>query len=136
MFDFGNGIFGSWSYTVSGGALYGFETYAQYADENILMQELAKGNSLGLSVRYATGQSDQYYLEGAYGDTSGHLISIIGYEYEAGHEGDKEYLYFFSGDSYSPNDMTTYHRYSWKQLSKCWPGSTRCWNPQGMAPIP
>lgn len=121
IFDFGNGIFGSWSYTVSGGALYGFETYAQYADENILMQELAKGNSLGLSVRYATGQSDQYYLEGAYGDTSGHLISIIGYEYEAGHEGDKEYLYFFSGDSYSPNDMTTYHRYSWKQLSKCWP---------------
>lgn len=119
--DYDGGVaFGSWSYVTSVAGLYGYEAYAQYGSVDILMQELAKGNTMGISVRYSTKPGDKYYLEGAYGDTSGHLISIIGYEYEAGHEGDMDYLYFISGDSYSPSDANSFHRYKWAHLQKAW----------------
>ncbi len=120
--DFKGGVtFGSWSYATSVAGLYGYEAYVQYGDVNIVMQELAKGNSVGMSVKYSNKAGGSYpYLEGAYSSTGGHLISIIGYEYEAGHEGDMDYLYFISGDSFSPSDSTSFHRYKWSQLEKAW----------------
>ncbi len=120
--DFKGGVaFGSWSYVTSVAGLYGYEAYAQYGDVNIVMQELAKGNTVGMSVKYSNKTGDSYpYLEGAYSSTAGHLISIIGYEYEAGHEGDMDYLYFISGDSFSPSDANSFHRYKWSQLEKAW----------------
>ena len=121
IYDFGNGIFGNWAYAASFGGLYGYESYFQYGSLDILMQELAKGNTVGLSVKYSNDKSSSYpYLEGSYGSTGGHLISIIGYEYEAGHEGDLKHLYFISGDSYSFSDATSFHRYKWTQLDKAW----------------
>lgn len=120
--DFQGGIsFGSWSYVTSVAGLYGYEAYVQYGSKEIMMQELAKGNTVGISVKYSNKANGSYpYLEGAYGSTAGHLISIIGYEYETGHEGDDEYLYFISGDSYSPSDASSFHRYKWTQLEKAW----------------
>ena len=121
LFDFGNGIFGNWSYAASFAGLYGYEAYFQYASLDILMQELAKGNTVGMSVKYSNSKSGSYpYLEGSYGSTGGHLISIVGYEYTEGHEGDPNYLYFISGDSYSRSDAYSFHRYKWTQLDKAW----------------
>ncbi len=121
IYDFGNGIFGNWAYATSFAGLYGYESYFQYASLEILMQELAKGNTVGMSVKYSNDKSSSYpYLAGSYGSTGGHLITIIGYEYEEGHEGDLNHLYFLSGDSFSFSDATSFHRYKWTQLDKAW----------------
>lgn len=118
--DMGNGIFGNWSYCVSAAGLYGYEAYAQYANRDILLQELAKGHTVGISVKYSTDSNSTYYLEGAYGSTNGHLISLVGFYYEDGHIGDSAYLHVYSSDSYSKTDETSFHDYKWSQLEKCW----------------
>ena len=123
--DEGEGIFGNWSFCASAPGLYGFESYAQYGSLEILMQELAQGRTVGLSVKYSPNPESSYpYLEGAYSSTGGHLITIIGYEYEDGVQ-DEEHLYFYSSDSYSPTDsgdVKAYHRYKWTQLTNAWRG--------------
>lgn len=119
--DFNYG-FGNWAFCVSAAGLYGYESYAQYADKDILMQELAHGRTVGLSVSYSPDPNSSYpYLEGAYGGTGGHLISIIGYEYKDAVM-DDEHLYFYSSDTYSPSDATSFHYYKWTQLDECWSG--------------
>lgn len=119
--DFSYG-FGNWSYCVAGAGLYGYEAYAQYADKDILLQELAKGNTVGLSVNYSTKKNAKNYLAGAYGETPGHLITLVGYYYEDGHANDEAYLHFYSSDTYSKEDATAFHDYKWTQLDKAWEG--------------
>ncbi len=112
-------IFGSWAFTVAGAGLYGFEAYPQFADENILMQELAKGHATGVNIRYTNLEgTDDPYLEGAFDRTGGHLLCLIGYEYEDGVR-DDDHLYFYSADSFSDSDRTSYRRYKWTQLKDC-----------------
>lgn len=122
--DEGEGIFGNWSFCTAGAGLYGFESYFQFANLEILLQELAQGRPVGLGVSYksptSTSTSNYPVLEGAYGSTGGHLITLIGYEYEEGYEGDPEHLYFYSSNSYAANDSTAYHRYKWNQLDQAW----------------
>ena len=114
-------MFGNWSFTVSGAGLYGYEAYCQFGSEEILMQELAQGRTCGINVTYSDRKNDSCpYLEGCAGSTNGHLIAIIGYEYEDGVR-DEDHLYFYSSDSYSDSDDTSYRRYKWTELSKCWP---------------
>lgn len=118
--DEGEGIFGNWSFCTSGAGLYGFESYYQYASLEIIMQELAQGRPVGLGVSYSPKTDSSYpYLEGSYGSTGGHLITIIGYEYEDGVR-DEDHLYFYSSDSFSAGDATAYHRYKWTQLEEAW----------------
>ncbi|MBR5981360.1 MAG: hypothetical protein IK035_05070 [Firmicutes bacterium] len=113
-------MFGNWSFTCSGAGLYGYECYCQYAGKDILMQELAKGHTCGINVVYSNKKNSGYpYLMGCAGSTGGHLISIIGYEYEDG-QIDDEHLYFYSSDSYSDSDDTCYRRYKWTELAQCW----------------
>ncbi len=116
--DFNYG-FGNWAFCTSAAGLYGYEAYVQYGNKDILLQELANGRSVGLSVSYYTDPSSSKYLEGAYGGTDGHLITIIGYEYE-GNVKDDDHLYFISSDTYSKDDATSFHRYKWTQLRNCW----------------
>ncbi|MDD6046937.1 MAG: C39 family peptidase [bacterium] len=117
--DFNYG-FGNWAFCTSAAGLYGYESYAQYGNKDIILQELANGRSVGLSVSYSPSSSSSYpYLPGSYGGTGGHLISIIGYEYEDGVM-DDDHLYFISSDTYSKNDATSFHRYQWKYLKNCW----------------
>ena len=113
-------MFGNWSFTCSGAGLYGYECYCQYAGRDILMQELAKGHTCGINVVYSNKKNSGYpYLMGCAGSTGGHLITIIGYEYEDG-QIDDEHLYFYSSDSYSDSDDTCYRRYKWTELAQCW----------------
>ncbi len=117
--DEGEQIFGSWSFSVAGAGLYGFEAYPQFCDRDILLQELAKGHTVGMNVRYSNHEnSDRPYLDGVFDRTGGHLICLIGYEYEEGIH-DDEHLYFYSSDSFGEADKTSYRRYSWKQLKEC-----------------
>ncbi len=120
--DNGEGIFGNWSFSASGAGLYGYESYAQYASKDILLQELAQGRTVGLSVKYSSSENGSYpYLENAYSNTGGHLITIIGYEYEDGIM-DDEHLYFYSSDSYAKDDTDAFRIYKWTQLDECWSG--------------
>jgi len=116
------GIFGSWSFCTSFAGNYGYESYTQYANKDILLQELAQGRPVGLSVYYSPKRGDGCpVLTGSYDSTGGHLITIIGYEYEDGIM-DDDHLYLFSSDSYAPSDETSYRRYAWKEMNLCWDG--------------
>lgn len=115
-FEYG---FGNWSYTGSSPGLYGYESYAQYGDFNIVKQELSKGNTVGMSVRYASYQKGSYpYLEtGATNSTGGHLITLTGFYYD---NKISDYVYY-SSDSAASNDYTAsgeHRRYQEKQLEK------------------
>lgn len=114
--DQAEGLFGNWSFSASIAGNYGFESYVQYADKDILLQELAQGRPVCLSVQYTPKT-----LPGAYDSTGGHLIAIVGYEYEGGIM-DDDHLYFYSSDSYSPDDASSYHKYQWTKLDSCWDG--------------
>ena len=116
--DFNYG-FGNWAFCTSAAGLYGYEAYVQYASKDILLQELANGRSAGISVSYSPTNGTYPLLEGSYGATGGHLITIVGYEYEGGVM-DDDHLYFYSSDTYSGKDATSFHRYKWTQLNNCW----------------
>ena len=110
--DFGESIFGSWSFCCAFAGCYGYPCYCQYGGRDVLLQELAKGHPVGLSVAYSPKS-----LTGAWDSTGGHLITIIGYEYEDGVM-DDDHLYFYSSDSYSAKDCESYRRYKWTQMEK------------------
>ena len=116
-------IFGSWSFSVAGAGLYGFEAYTQFGDFDIVMQELAKGHTVGMNVRYSNDPEDPDvpYMEGVFDRTTGHLICLIGYEYEDGIR-DDDHLYFYSSDSFAYSDQTAYRRYKASQLKECFGG--------------
>ncbi len=115
-------IFGSWSFSVAGAGLYGFEAYPQFCDKDILLQELAKGHTIGINVRYTNRKDSDYpYMDGVFDQTGGHLICLIGYEYEDGIQ-DDEHLYFYSSDSFGEADKTSYRRYQWSRLKDCMGG--------------
>ena len=116
-------IFGSWSFSVAGAGLYGFEAYTQFGDFDIVMQELAKGHAVGMNVRYSSDPEDPDvpYMEGVFDRTTGHLICLIGYEYEDGIR-DEDHLYFYSSDSFVYSDRTAYRRYKAGQLKECFRG--------------
>ena len=80
-YDFYYDGFGNWSYSVAAAGAYGYDAWCQYADLDVVKQELAHGYSVGLSVKYSDSESGSYpYLEGApISGTAGHLITITGY---------------------------------------------------------
>lgn len=119
LLDFGDS-FGNWSFCTAGAGLYGYEAYVQYADVGILLQELAKGNTVGISVEYSNNKNYNSYLDGTCGTTDGHLITLIGYYFEDEHYGDNNYLHFYCSDTFSHNDPQAYRDYKWTQLNNCW----------------
>lgn len=108
--------FGNWSYSVAAAGAYGYEAYTQYADLDIVRQELAKGYSVGLSVTYSNSTNGSYpYLEGgAANNTAGHLITITGYETVDGVD------YLFSSDSAAGSDDGCVKRYRADQMEAAW----------------
>ena len=123
MKDEAEDIFGSWSFGTASPGLYGFQSYAQFCDQNILLQELAKEHTLAVTVKYTNNKDneDLPYLDGANGETKGHLIALIGYEYEDGIR-DDDHLYIYSSDSFCDSDQTAYRRYKWSQFKDCLKG--------------
>ena len=120
-FEYG---FGNWSYTGSSPGLYGYESYAQYGDFNIIKQELSKGHTVGMSVRYSSYPNGSYpYLEtGATTNTGGHLITLTGFYYD---DDLGDYVYY-STDSAASNDYTSsgeHRRYQEKHLKEASKGS-------------
>lgn len=110
--------FGNWAFSVAAAGSYGYDVYIQYADLDIVRQELAHGYSVGISVKYSSGTNGQYpYLEnGAAGSTGGHLITITGYETIDGVD------YFYSSDSAAGSDAGCLRRYRADQLDAAWGG--------------
>lgn len=116
-YDFHYEGFGNWSYTVAIAGSYGYSAIAHYADLDFVRHELAHGRNVALSVRYSTGSGAEYYLEnGAISSTSGHLITVVGYETVDGVD------YFYSNDSAANSDVScAQRRYRADQLENCWP---------------
>lgn len=108
--------FGNWAFSVAAAGSYGYDVYIQYADLDIVRQELAHGYSVGINVKYSSSSNGQYpYLEnGAAGSTAGHLITITGYETIDGVD------YFYSSDSAAGSDAGCLRRYRADQLDAAW----------------
>lgn len=116
IYDYYYEGFGNWSFSIGAAGAYGYEAYVQYADFAILRQELAKGYSVGISVKYSSSPDGRYpYLEnGAESNTPGHLITITGYETVDGVD------YFYSSDSGAVGDANCTRRYRADQLDAAW----------------
>ncbi len=110
--------FGNWAYSVATAGMFGYDAYVQYADFDVLRNELANGNPVGISVRYSASPNGSYpYLEnGAANSTAGHLITITGYETVDGVE------YFYSSDAAAGSDAGCLRRYRADQLDEAWSG--------------
>lgn len=108
--------FGNWAFSVAAAGSYGYDVYIQYADLDIVRQELAHGYSVGINVKYSSSSNGQYpYLEnGAAGSTGGHLITITGYETIDGVD------YFYSSDSAAGSDAGCLRHYRADQLDAAW----------------
>lgn len=116
-YDFEYEGFGNWSYTVAAAGMYGYDAYCMYADFDFLREQLAQGYSVGISVKYSNQEngSNPYLENGAIASTSGHLISIVGYETIDGIE------YFYSNDSAAGSDSASVLRkYKEEQLDYAW----------------
>ncbi len=118
-YDFAYEGFGNWSFTVAAGGMYGYDVYCMYADFDFLREQLAQGYPVGISVKYSSQKngSNPYLENGAANDTSGHLISIVGYETIDGVD------YFYSNDSAAGSDEACLlRRYKTEQLDAAWSG--------------
>ncbi len=109
--------FGNWAFSTSTAGAFGYEAYVQYADFDVLRNEIANGNPVGISVRYSDTPDGNYpYVEGAPTSTSGHLICITGYETVDGVD------YFYSSDPAAGSDAGCLRRYRADQLDEAWSG--------------
>jgi len=108
--------FGNWPFTVAVAGMFGYESYVQYADFDVVRNELANGHIVGINVKYSADPNGSYpYLENAaMSGTAGHLITLTGYETVDGVE------YFYSTDPAAGSDEGTYRRYRADQLLECW----------------
>ncbi len=116
-FDFIYEGFGNWPFTTAIAGSYGYSAACHYADLDFVRQEVAAGRSVALSVRYASSPSgsNPYLENGAANDTSGHLITIVGYETIDGVE------YFYSNDAATqPDSACALRKYRADQLDVCW----------------
>lgn len=107
--------FGNWSFNMALAGDLGYKAYVTYADEEELLTLLDQGLPLGMSVKYSDKPDGPYpYLEGAPTSTSGHLITIRGYELEG------EERYYLVSDSAADSDDNARLRYKGSQLMDAW----------------
>ena len=116
--DYGFGGTGNWSYTVACAGAFGFESYACYIGFDDLKAELAKGNPVGLSVKYSwRDDMDVPKLDNATVTTHGHLIVCTGYRFS---EELGETVYFIN-DPAGAFDLSSGPReYRESQLNEAW----------------
>ncbi|MDO5301425.1 MAG: hypothetical protein Q4E76_02885 [Tissierellia bacterium] len=113
-------IYGNWAFTMAAAGSLGYEAHVQYGHLGLLLRELAQGRSVGISVAYTHDPEDakRPYLSGAMDATDGHLLALIGYEFEG--DGGPENLHFYAADSYAHSDGAAYRKYPWRQLERAW----------------
>ncbi|MBO4880480.1 MAG: C39 family peptidase [Firmicutes bacterium] len=116
--DYGFDGTGNWSYTVACAGAHGFESYACYMSKEDLMAELAKGNPVGLSVKYSwRSDFDVPQLDNATVTTHGHLVVATGYYFNE----ELSETVFYVNDPAGGFDVSSGPReYRWSQLSKAW----------------
>lgn len=115
-YDFGGKLFGNWAFCVAAAGSYGYESYAQFGDLDVLREELSRGYSVGLSVKYTNdpANTDLPFIAGAPITTSGHLITVRGYETV------DDIDYFDVSDSAAPSDASALRRYRADELDAAW----------------
>ncbi len=116
--DYGFGGTGNWSFTCACAGACGLESYGAYLGKEDLMAELAKGNPVGLSVKYSWRRDmDVPYLENSSVTTHGHLIVCTGYY----HSEELGETVFYVNDPAGGFDLSSGPReYRWSQLEKAW----------------
>ena len=114
-YDFNYQGFGNWSFALAAAASFGYDCYIQYGSFDLIRQELAKGYSVGISVYYAQKEGGRLpYVENAPITSTGHLITVRGYENVDGVE------YFYVSDSAAGSDAEALRRYRADQLDAAW----------------
>ena len=113
-YDFNYG-FGNWAFAAASLGSYGYKAYVDYTNVEGLKQEIAKSYPVGVSVKYSNKPNGKYpYIEGAPGNTPGHLIVVTGFETIDGVE------YVLVNDSYAPENETVARKYRLDQFEKAW----------------
>lgn len=114
-YDYNYQGFGNWSFALAAAGSYGYACYIQYGDLDMIRQELAKGYSVGISIRYSPTEGGRLpYVENAPLASTGHLITVRGYETVDGVE------YFYVSDSAADTDQEALRRYRADQLDNAW----------------
>ncbi|MDD6175187.1 MAG: C39 family peptidase [Firmicutes bacterium] len=114
-YDFNYRGFGNWAFALAAAGSFGYDCYVQFGSLDIIRQELAKGYSVGIDVHYMPADGGSLpYVENAPLASSGHLITVRGYETIDGVE------YFYVSDSAADNDAEALRRYRADQLDAAW----------------
>lgn len=73
---------GNWSFSTAIAASYGYDAYVRYATLDDLVEEIKRGNAVGISVHYANtpDHPKHPYIEGAPCTTPGHLLVLCGFQ--------------------------------------------------------
>lgn len=114
-YDFNYQGFGNWAFALAAAGSFGYDCYVQFGSLDLIRQELAKGYSVGIDVHYMpTAGGSLPYVENAPLASTGHLITVRGYETVDGVE------YFYVSDSAASNDQDALRRYRADQLDAAW----------------
>ncbi len=114
-YDFNYQGFGNWAFALATAGSFGYDCYIQFGNLDIIRQELAKGYSVGIDVHYMPVDGGSMpYVENAPIASTGHLITVRGYETIDGVE------YFYVSDSAADNDQDALRRYRADQLDAAW----------------
>lgn len=114
--------YGNWAFSMAVAGSYGYRAYVAYLDLAGLREEIRRGYSVGVSVRYSndpeTAAKEKLpYLEGAPGTTHGHLMAVHGFEKK------DEVEYVLASDSAAASDQTAQRSYRLDQFLQAWHGN-------------
>jgi len=114
-YDFNYKGFGNWAFALATAGSFGYDSYVQFGNLDIIRQELAKGYSVGIDVHYMPTKGGRLpYVENAPLASTGHLITVRGYETIDGVD------YFYVSDSAANSDSEALRRYRADQLDAAW----------------
>lgn len=108
--------FGNWTFATASAGSFGYESFVEFTNIEGLKREIAKGYPVAVSVKYTNNPNNTKlpYLEGAPGDTPGHIIVVKGFTRINGLE------YVLVNDSYGEDDSKVSRSYKLDQFEKSW----------------
>ena len=108
---------GNWAFSTAIAASYGYDAYVRYATLDDLVEELRRGNAVGVSVSYTNKPEDDTlpYIDGAPCRTPGHLIALCGFQTASNGK-----QYAIVHDPAAPENDTVERFYPLEQFMEAW----------------
>ncbi len=110
---------GNWSFSTAVAASYGYDAYVRFATLDDLVEELRRGNAVGVSVRYTNDPKDDTlpYVENAPCSTRGHLMVVCGFRTASNGR-----QFVLVHDPAAPENETVERLYPLEQFLDAWQG--------------